>query len=99
MQNKDKILSKTLCYHCGLECHEGSIVEDGKAFCCVGCKAVYEILEKNNLCKYYQIDETPGVTPQNLLHKNFDYIDDPEIINKLAEFKDDKLFICLLYTS
>lgn len=97
MQNKDKILSKTECYHCGNECREGSIVEDGKAFCCMGCKAVYEILEKNNLCKYYQIDETPGVTPQNFVHKNFDYLNDPEIIDKLAEFKDDKLFIVTFY--
>ena len=97
MQDKDKILSKTECYHCGLECRDGSIVEDGKAFCCMGCKTVYEILEKNNLCKYYQIDEAPGVTPQNLVHKNFDYLDDPEIITKLAEFRDDKLFIVTFY--
>jgi len=97
MQDKDNVISKTLCYHCGLECRDGSIVEDGKAFCCMGCKTVYEILEKNNLCKYYQIDEAPGVTPQNLVHKNFDYLDDPEIITKLAEFRDDKLFIVSFY--
>src|SRR4030065_2939675 len=97
MQDKDKILSKTECYHCGLECRDGSIVEDGKAFCCMGCKTVYEILEKNNLCKYYQIEETPGVTLQNPIYKNFDYLDDPEITNKLAEFKDEKLFIVTFY--
>lgn len=97
MQNKDKILSRTECYHCGLECREGSIVEDGKAFCCMGCKAVYEILEKSNLCNYYNIDQTPGVTRNNLLYKNFDYLDDPEIIKKLAEFKDDKLIIVTFY--
>jgi P-type Cu+ transporter len=97
MQDKDKIISKTQCYHCGNECRENSIVEDGKTFCCMGCKAVYEILEKSNLCNYYNIDQTPGVTRNNLLHKNFDYLDDPEIINKLAEFKDDKLFILTFY--
>lgn len=97
MQNKNKIISKTLCYHCGLECRDNSIIEDEKSFCCNGCKTVYEILEKNNLCKYYQIDDTPGVSPKNLIHKYFDYLDDPEIANKLAEFKDDKLFIITFY--
>lgn len=97
MSDNSKTISKTICYHCGLECRDNSIVQDDKHFCCMGCKAVYEILEKNNLCKYYQIDETPGVTPDTLIHKNFDYLDDPEIINKLAEFKDDNLFIVTFY--
>jgi Cu+-exporting ATPase len=97
MKGKNKTTETTACYHCGLECRDNSIVEDGKFFCCLGCKAVYEILEKNNLCKYYQIDETPGVTPDNIPHKNFDYLDDPEIINKLAEFRDDNLFIVTLF--
>jgi Cu+-exporting ATPase len=97
MQNKDKIISKTQCYHCGNECRDNSIVEDGKAFCCMGCKTVYEILEKSNLCKYYQIEETPGVASNNAPQKNFDYLDDLEIINKLAEFKDDNLFIVNFY--
>ena len=93
MQNENRILGKTECYHCGLECREDSFLEDGKAFCCMGCKAVYEILEKNNLCKYYQIDETPGVTRNKIPHKNFDYLDDHEIINKLADYNDEDLFI------
>ena len=97
MQDKDKIISKTQCYHCGLDCPNDSIIEDEKTFCCMGCKTVYEILEKNNLCRYYQIDAPPGITPKNLLHKNFDYLDDPEIVNKLAEFKDEKLFIVTFY--
>lgn len=97
MQDKDKILNKIQCCHCGLECRDGSIVENGKVFCCMGCKTVYEILEKNNLCKYYQIDETPGVAPKNLIHKNFDYLDEPEIINKLTDYKDDKLIIVTFY--
>ena len=93
MQAKDKIISKTFCYHCGLECRENSIIEDGKVFCCTGCKAVYEILEKNNLCKYYQIDGPSGVTPKNSTHRNFVYLDDPEIISKITDYSDDNLVI------
>ncbi|NWF88514.1 MAG: heavy metal translocating P-type ATPase metal-binding domain-containing protein [Ignavibacteriaceae bacterium] len=93
-----KIISKsTQCYHCGLDCSDLSISDNDKYFCCNGCKAVYQILEKNNLCSYYKIDSNPGITPKNIIHKNFDYLDDPEIINKLVEFKDDNLFIVSFY--
>lgn len=97
MQKKDKTINKTLCYHCGLECPDDSISDGEKIFCCNGCKAVYEILEKNNLCNYYLIEQTPGINPQNILHKNFDYLDDPEIVEKLADFKDEKLLIVTFY--
>lgn len=97
MKNKNKTAEVTLCYHCGLECSDNSIVEDGKAFCCLGCKTVYEILEKNNLCKYYQIESSPGLAPNDLPLRNFDYLDDPEIINKLSDFRDEKLFIVTFY--
>ena len=63
----------------------------------MGCKAVYEILEKNNLCKYYQIDKKPGVTPQTSAHRNFDYLDDPEIISKIIDFSDENLIIVTFY--
>ncbi len=93
MKDKNRTLSKIECCHCGNECREDSILEDGKTFCCMGCKAIYEILEKNNLCKYYQLNESPGLAPQNISHRNFDYLNDPEIIDRLANFKDEKLFI------
>lgn len=95
MQNKykDKTTSSSICFHCGLECKDDSIKVNGKVFCCFGCKTVYEILEENNLCNYYSIDKNPGLTPNNLPTKNYEYLDDKEIINKLTEYKDEKLFI------
>lgn len=89
----NKTTEKKLCYHCGNECRETTITDNDKAFCCLGCKTVYEILEKNNLCNFYNIGENPGLTQSNLVHKNFDYLDDPEIMNKLIEFQDDNLLI------
>lgn len=97
MNAKNKTAESVVCYHCGLECSNNSIVEDGKAFCCLGCKTVYEILEKNNLCKYYQIENAPGITQKNLPHRNFDYLNDTEIIDKLCDFRDEKLFITTFY--
>ncbi|KAB2845802.1 MAG: hypothetical protein F9K45_03215, partial [Melioribacteraceae bacterium] len=51
---------KIKCYHCGDDCPDNEIKINDKFFCCNGCKTVYEILEANNLCNYYSIDEQPG---------------------------------------
>ncbi|HEY4650187.1 MAG TPA: heavy metal translocating P-type ATPase metal-binding domain-containing protein [Pontibacter sp.] len=34
------------CYHCGDSCEDELIVAHDKAFCCAGCKTVYELLEE-----------------------------------------------------
>jgi P-type Cu+ transporter len=52
------------CYHCGDTCGDEPILAHEKAFCCDGCKAVYELLEENNLCTYYNLEENPGLTRQ-----------------------------------
>lgn len=79
------------CYHCGEDCEETSIHFDGKHFCCQGCKLVYEVLAQNDLCEYYEIGDAPGKSqkasagPQN----RFDYLDDPEVVQRLLDFKND----------
>jgi Cu+-exporting ATPase len=88
---------KTTCYHCGDECN--SIVEkDNKHFCCEGCKAVYEILNSNNLCTYYQLSVNPGSKSVNSARKErFAYLDDQHIYNKLITFKDKNSTHITLY--
>lgn len=54
-------LTKSHCYHCGDEAKEELVVFNGKHFCCTGCTLVYQILEENDLCTYYQLDEHPGI--------------------------------------
>ncbi|HRE11784.1 MAG TPA: heavy metal translocating P-type ATPase metal-binding domain-containing protein, partial [Ignavibacteria bacterium] len=57
----------TLCYHCGDVCKKGLDIQSGdKVFCCTGCKTVYEILNENNLCRYYDLDNTPGISQKKL---------------------------------
>lgn len=86
--------SKIICYHCGEDCPSGSVHIDDKYFCCLGCKTVYEILNEGNLCKYYEIDKTPGVSLKKVKpeqsRKN-SYLDDPLVISKLLDFTDGKL--------
>lgn len=50
----------TQCYHCGDQCKDHAIKEDGHEFCCDGCRLVYELLRDNNLCNYYDLSKAPG---------------------------------------
>jgi len=76
------------CYHCGDNCPDESIRIDEKFFCCNGCKTVYEILDQNRLCNYYDISSNPGVSPKHFITSKFDYLDDESTINKLIDFSE-----------
>ncbi len=87
-----KIVSQELiCYHCGEECPNDEIRHGDKLFCCNGCKTVYELLESNDLCNYYNIDSNPGVNQKNDIKKNYDFLDDAELKEKLIDFTDGKI--------
>lgn len=76
------------CYHCGEQCNDTTILLDEKPFCCEGCKTVYEILNHNDLCQYYQIDQNPGISLKGKTQAAFAYLDDPEVIEQLADYQD-----------
>lgn len=82
--------TQSRCYHCGESCESESILFDEKKFCCQGCKLVYEVLAQNDLCEYYQLEATPGKSQKenSKLKNRFDYLDDPEVIQKLLDFKN-----------
>ena len=85
-------LSPSKCYHCGESCAEVTLVFEDKNFCCQGCKLVYEVLAQNDLCEYYSLEVTPGKSQKNIkTQKNrFDYLDDPEVIQQLLDFKNEQ---------
>ncbi len=84
---------KSFCYHCGDECKDTKITLDEKVFCCNGCKTVYEILNQNNLCSYYSIEQSPGKSPEEFLSKKYDHLDDANIIRQLNNYIDNKISI------
>jgi Cu+-exporting ATPase len=87
-----KIVSQDLiCYHCGEKCPNDEIRIGDKLFCCNGRKTVYELLEANDLCNYYNIDNNPGVNQKGDIKKNFDFLDDAELKEKLIDFTDGKI--------
>ncbi|CAM3622504.1 heavy metal translocating P-type ATPase metal-binding domain-containing protein [Flavobacterium gelidilacus] len=85
------------CFHCGNEIiKKDEVVFDEKSFCCNGCKTVYEIFSQNDLSCYYDFENAPGATPQEIKGK-YDFLDDEKIITKLLEFQEDTTSIVSLY--
>lgn len=84
------------CYHCGDDLPVHLYQYDDKQFCCLGCKGVYQILSKHNLGNYYAYNDVPGQT-QKHQPKHFEYLDEPDIIGKLVDYKDEKITSITLY--
>ncbi len=84
-----RTLEKLKCYHCGQPCPDERFKAGEKAFCCYGCKVIYEIINANDLCEYYEIAEHPGSTgPADTGEGGsiFAYLDDRAVSAKLLEF-------------
>ncbi len=93
MRPGDPLISKSrtdvACYHCGENCRNEIVKSADKDFCCEGCKLVYELLNDKSLCTYYSMNTTPGISPGKMTYSGkYDYLDQEEVINKLAQFKD-----------
>ena len=73
------------CFHCGDECRKTVIHHHNKSFCCNGCKTVFDILNDNNLSYYYDLEQTPGITPF-FQEGKFDFLENEKILSKLLEF-------------
>jgi Cu+-exporting ATPase len=77
------------CYHCGEPC-DTSITADEKYFCCEGCKFVYQLLQENGLCNYYELSKKPGIKVKGKFSsERFAYLDNEEIKQKLLRFNDN----------
>lgn len=84
------------CYHCGNDISGELFVADEKSFCCAGCKSVYELLNENNLCRYYDYNNSPG-QKQDASSLYFEYLDEPRVISQLIDYKDDNISLVTFY--
>ncbi len=78
------------CYHCGEACDTEKVVLEDKAFCCEGCKTVYEILNNNDMCRYYDLDENAGISLKGKASLEYAFLDDPSVTDRLLDFTDGK---------
>ncbi|NBC08117.1 MAG: HAD-IC family P-type ATPase [Bacteroidetes bacterium] len=76
------------CHHCGEPCGNANIYIDDKAFCCEGCKTVFEILDDNGMCRYYEIDDNAAFSLKGKKQAEYAYLDDPDVREKLIDFSD-----------
>lgn len=89
---------KIRCYHCGEDCLNDRIRSEEKIFCCEGCKLVYQIINQNDLCDYYSLNEKPGINQRIPVRKEkFAFLDDVKIEQHLISFKDDNQTQLSLY--
>ncbi|MEI8279208.1 MAG: heavy metal translocating P-type ATPase metal-binding domain-containing protein [Bacteroidota bacterium] len=87
-----------LCYHCGTPCISDSIAIEDKAFCCDGCKLVYEILNENGLCDYYKLQSHPGLSQiKPIRNDKYSYLDNEEITKPLYKFTNGDYTIVTFY--
>ncbi|MDX2190048.1 MAG: heavy metal translocating P-type ATPase metal-binding domain-containing protein [Bacteroidota bacterium] len=82
---------KFICSHCKAECQNSSILWNDLHFCCNGCKTVYEILEMNNMCQYYQISDESAIKVDEQDSAKFAHLDNPDIANKLVDFSNKNI--------
>lgn len=76
------------CFHCGQGIEKERILFDEKLFCCNGCKSVFEILNTNNLSNFYELNKRAGIRPSDENSSQFDYLDTPEIFDKITDFSE-----------
>ncbi len=80
---------ETKCVHCGAGCGSNPIIWNNKPFCCHGCQAVYQILDKNRMGQYYEIYPMAGIRIETGREtKEFEFLDNNEIRDKLLSFND-----------
>ncbi len=87
---------QALCFHCGTPAGNSGIEVEGKPFCCAGCKAVYQIVSTIQLCQYYNLQQTPGITPPLQRAHRFEFLDDPAVSQQIVDFSDDSATVLTL---
>ncbi|MBO0935441.1 heavy metal translocating P-type ATPase metal-binding domain-containing protein [Fibrella sp. HMF5335] len=78
------------CYHCGDTCPDQPVQLGDKAFCCAGCRTVYQVLSDHQLCQYYDLNQQPGVSTKNGPQTaRTAFLDHPDIVEKLLTFSNE----------
>ncbi|MEM8893691.1 MAG: heavy metal translocating P-type ATPase metal-binding domain-containing protein [Bacteroidota bacterium] len=86
------------CYHCGDPCTVGEITIEDKSFCCDGCKTVYQILDQNDLCNYYDLEQSPGIKLKAAPSDDqFSYLESQDIQKQLLDFQSETFEKLTLY--
>lgn len=86
-----KTENATECKHCGEPCIDVILDQENQAFCCLGCKTVYQLLQENELSCFYDINEKAGLSQKSKSSQNFNFLDDQEFTNSLLTYQNEEL--------
>jgi Cu+-exporting ATPase len=90
-------MSTTNCYHCGTSCGPVIAIQE-KFFCCDGCKLVYQLLDENGMCQYYDLTQMPGLTAKgSFTSEKYNYLDSPSIQDQLVQQLSNDQALVLFY--
>lgn len=83
--------TRVTCYHCGEDCMNCQVQQNGKTFCCEGCRMVYGILNNHGLCTYYEMNKAPGINRASKIRSDkFAFLDDEKIAARFTTFRDEQ---------
>lgn len=84
---------KISCFHCGNPIPRGEkFSQEDKLFCCNGCKSIFEIINNNGLCEYYNLKNAGPLPYKNTSTKtNYDFLDQTEYQDKLHLFRNSTI--------
>lgn len=83
-------MTETGCFHCGDEVIGKAIIYDEKAFCCNGCKTVYQLLKDNDLGGFYTMEANAGAKPTQSNQHKYAFLEVDSIRSKFIDFEDEK---------
>ncbi|MFT3676498.1 MAG: heavy metal translocating P-type ATPase metal-binding domain-containing protein [Chitinophagaceae bacterium] len=81
----------TVCYHCGEPCVTTRFKLEEKPFCCEGCRMVYQLLQQNDLCTYYDLNANPGINQRIQVRRDkFAFLEEDKVKAALVSYLDDQ---------
>jgi Cu+-exporting ATPase len=87
-----KQANELACFHCGTLCRGATFALEDKAFCCQGCRTVFEILAANGLTDFYNLSENAGVRiSATAKNEQYRFLDEPAVRERLVDFSDATL--------
>lgn len=90
-------MSESSCYHCGDDVIGKGIIFDDKAFCCNGCKSVYQLLSSNDLGSFYSIEQQAGARPKTANAHKYAFLEVDKIREKFIDFEDENTIHVTLF--
>ena len=78
-------MSLANCYHCGTSCDRSIQIEE-KFFCCDGCKMIFQLLDENGMCQYYDLTQMPGLSAKGKFDtEKYNYLNSIAIQDQLVQ--------------